>query len=277
MSAIAFLIEQTAIGLYILIAAGLFWYWRKASAARYALRATPFELERDLARYQIANAVTAFFLLIEAALIVVGVQRVVAPAIRQARDSSAVVVEAPVDDDTEFRTPTFEALPEALSIDPSELPDLGPAQFDAVFIPPTLTPTPVGTILAAPPASGCDTPNAFLQVPANGMVVFQPVEVIGSAYVDNFSSYRLEIALEGESFAVFDTVITPRLQIGRLSQFNPVQYAEGTYNLRLTVFDTQNQLQAACMVTIYIGDSRAFPTETQIPTLETPSAPAGGG
>ncbi|MBC7872239.1 MAG: hypothetical protein H7Y09_15450, partial [Chitinophagaceae bacterium] len=93
MNALIFLIDRTAIGLYILIAVAVVWYGRRWLAARYAFRATQFELERDLARYQIANAMTAVVLLAELGLIISGIQRVVAPTMQEQLAEADLLVE----------------------------------------------------------------------------------------------------------------------------------------------------------------------------------------
>src|SRR5688572_13130923 len=107
MSAIVFLIEQTAIGLYILIAIGLVINWRRLMRARQDYRATQYELEREIFRYKRSNAVTFMILLIQAALIVFGIQQVVAPALRvELNDSSETNQQAEVLTDGLVSSPT---------------------------------------------------------------------------------------------------------------------------------------------------------------------------
>jgi hypothetical protein len=50
MSSIVFLIENIAIALYVFIALGIVWMWRRWGAARQEYRETYFELERGIAR-----------------------------------------------------------------------------------------------------------------------------------------------------------------------------------------------------------------------------------
>lgn len=263
MTGLVFLIERTAIGLYILLGVGIIWHVRQWLLARFAYRATSFELERDLARYQRNNAFTAAILLLEASLIVAGIQQVVAPTMRDDLLVRGNVVEENTADDGVFVTPTRVApsgeLPQ--SVDPSGI-DLDPNDNAAlVFATPTLTPTPVGTILPNAPATiGCNTPNATLQIPANGMRVFQPIPVTGTAFGENFSKYRIEIARAGGQFAVHDTQILPVNELATLSQFNPVNYEPGTYWFQLMVFDATDTLTASCRVTIYISDPIPTPT-----------------
>lgn len=263
MNAIVFLIEQTAVGLYILIALGLVVTWRRLMRARHDYRATQFELEREIFRYRQSNALTFLILLIEAALIVLGVQQVVAPAIRATSDTALQTIQ--VVDDGFAPSPTPAEVQFGTSpIDVSGV-QIGEAEIVQVVATPTLTPTPVGTILPNPdPVLGCDTPNAILQVPANGMLVFEPVNVLGTAYIDNFAFYRFE--LNGPqtfgSFALLRDYEQPVSALGELGQFVPSFYEPGDYQFRLTVFDITNTLKAACTINITI--SEPIPTATPL-------------
>jgi hypothetical protein len=111
---------------------------------------------------------------------------------------------------------------------------------------------------------GCDTPNATLQVPANGMVVFEPTRIIGVASIENFSAYKFEI--NGPStlgnFAPIQTYTQPVAELGELGQFVPSFYEPGEYQFRLSVFDITGAMKASCTVTIYI--SEPIPTATPL-------------
>lgn len=261
MTSLVFFVEQTAVALYILIGVGVLIAWYRLVRSRTAYRGTYFELERDLARYQRANALTALILFIEMGLVVVGIQRVVAPTLRSTTTVQPVFQQ--ISSDGTFITPTPFALEGGAPIDPSgvQLEEEDPAQ--QVLATPTLTPTPVGTIMPNAPAPvGCDTPNAQMQVPANGMVVFEPIAVIGTAFTENFAFYRFEI--NGPStfgnFAPREDHNTPVEETAVLGQFVPAFYEPGQYQFRLAVFDATNTLRASCTQTIYISDPIPTPT-----------------
>ncbi len=265
MIALVFFIEQTATGLYILIGVGLLLMWRRWSAARREIRATHFELERDFYRFRQANAATLFILLIEAGLVILGIQQVVAPTLRADAQISTIALAQTNQQDGDFATATpapvnFDNSP----IDPSGV-QIGGQELVRVQATPTLTPTPVGTILPnPPPIVGCDKPGATLQIPANGMLVFQPIRIVGTAFTDNFSFYRFEISgpsTQG-NFAVIGEYTQPVFEIGTLGQFVPSFYIPGAYEFRLTVFDINTTLQAACRVNITI--SEPIPTATPL-------------
>lgn len=269
MTAFVFLLEQWATGLYILLAAAFIYTYWQLSRAQREYRQTHFELERDIARFKRANALTAMIVIAEFALVILGVQQVVAPTLRETLDTPQLLAQA--QEDGEFATPTSVPLEGEFQIDTSGvvLGEIDPA--DQILPTPTLTPTPVGTIVPnAPAAVGCDTPNAQLQIPANGMIVFQPITVMGTAFADDFAFYKFE--LNGPStFGNFATLPVDGTQavttLGELGQFVPSFYDPGTYQFRLIVFDTTNTPRGSCTVTIYI--SEPIPTPTP---LGTPAA-----
>ncbi len=264
MTTLVFLIEQTAIGWYIGLAVGIVWYSRRWLNAGYAYRATVFELERDIARNERGAALAAMVLCVEAALIVAGMQRVVAPTIRIDQEQRGDVIEVARADDGDFATPTRLVPSGGLPVEIVEASgniNLGGDDAPVIFATAILTPTPVGTIEPnAPDPVGCTTENAMLQIPANGMRVFEPIPVVGTAFIDNFSNYKIEVLKPGANPEVYDSGVTPVNERGTLSQFNPADYEPGTYNFQLMVFDTAQVLKASCRVSIYISEPIPTPT-----------------
>jgi len=265
-SAIVFLIEQIAPALYILIALALVLAARSWQQARHAYRSTQFGLERNLAHYQMGGALTALALWFEAGLIVVGVQQVIAPTIRADRELLGLnPYFAARQEDGIFRTPTPPPPSGTLALDVGQY-DLGGEQQLEIFLTPTPIPTPPGTIESAPPVSGCVDDHAQLQIPANGMRVFLTTRVVGTAYIENFSSYTLQLSGPGtlNQFVTLDASTVPLTEVGTLSQFDPAPYEHepGTYKFRLLVFDTTTELRAHCEVTIFI--SAPIPTPTPL-------------
>ncbi|MBA3873708.1 MAG: hypothetical protein H0X30_31635 [Anaerolineae bacterium] len=261
MTTVVFFVEQIAIGLYILIGVGLFWTLRRWSNAGYNLRSTQFELERDMYRYKRANAVTSLIILIQLGLIVFGIQNVVAPNIRAnagAGTDNTTVVEpkfvTPVPPNVNFGQSPVDSSNVNLGDDPNA------NKIQSTDVP---TATPVGTILPNPqPLQGCDSPQAQFQIPGNGQLVFNPIRVIGTAFTDNFSSYRFELngpSTKGQ-FVVLGEYNVPVKEQGDLGQFVPAFYDPGAYQFRLTVFDITNALKAACMVNITISQPPLTPT-----------------
>ena len=260
MTTLVFLIEQIAVGLYILLAVAIFLTLRRWGRARRELRSTHFELERDLARNERGDATTILILLIEAVLIVVGLQQVVAPTIRSAAGITVAGAQALTDGEFNTPVPVFD---QNAQIDASGV-NLTPDDPSLrVLATPTLTPTPVGTIVPnAPPAIGCNEPGAVLQVPANGMRVFEPISVVGTAFIDNFAFYKFEIKgpMTGGNFAPLEDHTQMVTELGELGQFVPSFYEPGVYEFRLSVFDITNTLGPSCTVNIYISEPIPTPT-----------------
>jgi hypothetical protein len=266
---LAGLIDRLAPGLYLLVLAICLWNMWRWLTARSSYRATYFELERDLARLRQVNSVTIVILALMFGLAVNGVQRSVLPFLD--REESLLVSrlerESIVDDGT-FMTSTPPAEVAAGGFDIVPVPPLGGDDNPVLQLTPTPTPTPVGTIIPNPPdPQGCTDPRATLQIPANGMRVFQPIRVAGTAYADNFASAKIEISgpATNDSYVVVGETLLPVNNPADFSQFAPAPFTEGLYQFRLMVFDISNAPVASCMVNIYISAPPVTPTATPTP------------
>lgn len=255
-SSLVFTLGQVAIGIYLLIAAvGVIvlwriWHWHRIySSSRY-------DLEKELARFRRANSVTILVFLIQFAMITWGIQNVVLPELR----SNRAVQQESLDGFfvTPVPAPPLNELPFESSI--SEV-DLTPFSVqNQIIVTPVPTPTPVGTILpGAPPPSGCTSPEAMLQIPANGQRISGTIAVMGTAFAEDFNQYVLELKGPGTSgnFVVLSRYINEVRNASQLGQFVPTQFESGSYRFRLIVFDTANEITDACEVTIYIAKDPA--------------------
>ncbi len=263
---LAFFIEQIAPGLYILCGVGIVIALRAVILARRQLQSAQFELEKELARFRVDNAVTAVVLLIQLALAVVAISLVVAPTLRaqppQTGAPIAVAVETPFT--TAIPGSILAGTPPPDFAQGVEIPGLEDELNLAPFATPTLTPTPVGTIVPdAPPAIGCDSPEAQMRIPANGMIVFEAINIVGSANTANFAFYRFELngPQTNNVWAKLSEYTVPVVD-GVLGQLIPSQLTPGEYKFRLNVFDITNTPRASCTHTIFI--SAPIPTATPI-------------
>ncbi len=252
LTTLVILVGRVAIGLYLLIGAAiaiLLWRWWQAQRS---LNTSGYELEREMARHRRVNALTSLLLLVELGLIVVGVQQVILPDLEASRAAELIVR------DGNFVTPVppppLDNLPFEGAI--AEV-DLTPISVQSqIIVTPVPTPTPVGTILpGAPPAKGCDTPEAQLIIPANGQRINGALLVMGTATTENFTEYRFELMGPGtfDNFVVLTRYNQAVRNTAQLGQFIPTQFEGGSYRFRLTVFDVAGDLRAACEVTIYIA------------------------
>lgn len=254
MTNIIALIDQVAIGIYFLIAAGILFALRRYAVYGEEYRSSYFELERDLARYRRSNALTYVVLLLELAIIVIGIQIVIVPELLDDRRLEELVAAANAEDGI-FETPIPAAPASDLGIDPVALPRSADV-IEQVQATPLPTPTPVGTIIPADPPIGCDSPEAQLLIPGNGMRVFQPIPVVGTVFSDQFSYASVEISGPSTrgSFQLIDDQPTEVRETAEFSLFVPAGYEAGEYQFRLMVYDITNTLKASCQVNIYISD-----------------------
>lgn len=270
MTQLFFLIDQIAFGLYALLLGLILYNMWRLLRARGDIRSTYFELERDLARHRQFNALTSVVVIFEVGILLVGIQQQVVPFLESERTlEEMMAAQEQQVEDLPFATDTPLA-PGALAggLDIPEVTLPGP-DLEAGFVStPTLTPTPVGTIIPnAPPSIGCTDDEAMLQIPANGMRVFAPTVVRGTAYTAEFSSAKIEVSgpSTNDQYVVVETLTQPVRTLSDFSQFVPASFSEGRYQFRLTVFDNFNQLVASCMVNIFISDLQPTPTLTPRP------------
>lgn len=263
MRAVFFLLDWLAQPLYILMGVIIVWYLYRLIHTQGEIVATYFELERDLARRRQANALTIIILALQLCVLVLGVQVRAVPYLEAERElDSAEIVQVGATQDVPFSTDTPQPIGDTgLNL---EIGTPFDQESDIIVLTPTLTPTPVGTIVPnAPPVQGCNDPRAQLQVPANGQRVFGPTIVRGTAFTDNFTEAKIELSGPGTfgQFLVVSDIPSPVREMSDFSQFLPAPYSEGAYQFRLMVFDI-SQLVASCQVTIYISDPPTAPTST---------------
>jgi len=268
MIGILFFIDQIAFGIYVLISAIILWNIRSFFSAVSERRSTYFELERDLARLKQVNAVTIIVVVIQFAAIILGLQQIVVPYWEQEQIlQEQLIANQDTVQDGDFATPT----PPPLLASGLDIEPIAPLDDSdtILLLTPTLTPTPVGTIVPNPPQQqGCNDERALLQVPTNGMRVFQPITIVGTAFTSDFARAKLEISgpSTNNNYAVISDIIQPVEEAREFSQFIPTNYIEGVYQFRLTVFDITNTLIASCMVNIFISEPPTTPTPTPSPT-----------
>ena len=195
-------------------------------------------------------------------------QRVIAPTIRADMDIETLL-EAPIVTDGNFATNTPPAvLATPVLGDPVTLP--GNNQGGSVLLTPVPTATFPGTLIPTSdidPSIGCNSPNALLQIPAHGQIVTNVIPIRGSAFVDNFAQYHLEIGIptRGEyEYRLFDVGELELREVSDMSQFNPAPYQAnpGIYAIRLMVFDNELVLRESCQV--YISIQPPLPTPTPL-------------
>lgn len=263
MTSVVFFIERISFGLYILCAAGILLMAFRLQQARRELAIAQFKLEREHALVRQAAAITFGGLLIEIMVGVWAIATIMAPAVRDLR-TSPQSVQAPVL--TRFVTSTPAPNP-PIALDAGGGVVAGPA----VFATPEPTATSVGTIIpGAPQIAGCPRESAWLLVPGNGHLIFETTTFWGTATTSDFAFYRFELkpAVAGAEFAPIGDYAVPVVD-GPLGDFYPINFANGEYRFRLTVFDTTQTMRHLCEVTIHISDPPPTPTPIGAGAVDT--------
>src|SRR5690606_25923464 len=111
MRGIFFLLDWVAQPFYILLAVIAAWYFYRLLQARSEMSATYFELERDLARRRQAHAITIMVIMLEIAILLLGVQVRAVPFLEAERDLDSIeVAQIGATQDVPFETDTPAAL-----------------------------------------------------------------------------------------------------------------------------------------------------------------------
>ncbi len=244
------LIENLSLGLYIICGFFLIWNARALMIARYELKLAQYGLEREMAERQGGRALTMIMLMIEILVMVWAISNLASPAWSEGLPDDPVNSQS-----RQFQTnvPAGDGSFEITrSSGPTEQPILSTAR------PPV---TPPGTLGPRSQRAGCDPDRAWIEIPANGMYVFEDITVIGTAAIDSFASYRFEIRnADGGDYSVYSGDYNVPVTDGPLGSLSPAVLLPDEYRFRVVVFDTARQPQAYCEITITITEPPATPT-----------------
>ncbi|NDJ85802.1 MAG: hypothetical protein GYB66_07945 [Chloroflexi bacterium] len=246
------LIESLAPGLYVICGLLLVWNIRSLIIAEGELRYAQYGLEKELAERRGGRSLTMVVIMIEILVVVWGVSNVASPAWSEGLpDGTAEAGQRQFMTSTPGSGGDFEF----------QIASPQPTDVLATAAPPS---TPIGTIGPHDPKLKCDTSRAWIDYPANGMYIFEDIDVIGTASIENFAKYRFEI--KGPSSSEFSVYtqgdrVEPVVD-GPLGRISPLDLIPGQYRFRLVVFDTDNNPRAQCEITIWIQDP--VPTATPI-------------
>lgn len=145
-------------------------------------------------------------------------------------------------------TATIPVTPEPTATSPVVIPGLTTPTLEATFTPlPSSTPVPLG-------GSGCSNPNATITSPLPGAVIGGEFEVLGTADIDNFGFYVLEISTLGDNWLTVFTGTVP-VRNGVLGVWNANLQAPGDYAFRLAVLDANGSGPPPCTIPISISSN----------------------
>jgi hypothetical protein len=240
-------------GLATILAWQLWALWR---AHRLAHRTVfNIELEKYLGDRQ--RALTLLFLLAALLIAVVLASGFLAPNLTELLGAPATPT-APRATDTPEPTITPELI----------LPGLESPTVDATSGPtPTRTPVPAG-------GSNCQFPLATIRSPIPGAILAGKVEIRGTANIQNFAFYVIEVSTLGNNWlsVVTSPKVTPAPSGAEYSQpvidgvlgvWDTSLQQPGDFALRLTVYDSAGNSLPACTIPITI--QAPAPTVTPTP------------
>lgn len=102
-------------------------------------------------------------------------------------------------------------------------------------------------------AEGCTDSSTRITSPQVGQVVTGVVKVEGSANINNFAFYKLELRPDkGTAYTLYNSFINPVTQ-GLLGEVDTKIFSPGIYWLKLTTITQTDQAAASCAVPILIA------------------------
>lgn len=120
-------------------------------------------------------------------------------------------------------------------------------------IPLVATEQPGPTATQSTTAGACTDPDSIINSPGVGAMLSGVITITGTARLENFSFYKLEIRQEGtgDPYVTFYTGDTEVVD-GTLAEFNTTAYPNGEYWLRLVVVnDTGNYPERCAILVIF--------------------------
>jgi len=126
-----------------------------------------------------------------------------------------------------------------------------PATPTPVPATPTPAASPSPTPAPAPPAN-CPNPGVQITSPGMGAVVSGTVAISGTANIESFQFYKVEIAAGDPptAWSVITDIHRKPVQAGVLEMWNTAPYPAGTYWIRLVVVDVTGNYPDPCAIAI---------------------------
>jgi hypothetical protein len=226
--------------IYLLIGLGGLIYVRKFIQAWQELRGAGFGLERESAQGRLNQAATILVLLLMMAMTEFVLVSFIAPTVPGA---------------TPLLTPTLNLLATVTITLPPEQPVPVGESGGVVF---TTTPTQAAQLSG----SGCLSGQVEISTPQNGQEVSGVVEVLGSADLQNFGFYKIEMKRPDETSWLTIQAGNAIVRAGKLGDWDTRRLVPGEYQLSLVIVNNQAQSTPPCMIQVRV--SRA-PEETPQP------------
>ena len=250
--------------IYIICGLGLLWYLNELIRSQGALRRSMFGLERETSLRTRNKALLFVFIfgaiVITVAYVNTSIRPTLPPELLRPPTPTINANFAPTISPTES-TPVLPASPTS-PIAPTVTLDGQPSlpltgTITTTVAAPQDTPLPVNTQVVTPSQeiAGC-APDAIITEPHEGATVLGLLNVFGSANTDNFSYYEIEISgpqTNDRWASLVGRRITQPVADGILAgNVNLSPWAPGTYEIRLTISNQDEQVTHQCGVSILL-------------------------
>jgi len=233
-------------GIYAVLGLILIFYIRRALVARRDGARSIFRLEQEQARARYGRSATmAAIVLLCMVAVFVASNPLVPTAVETTPEPTATVTSGPLAAPTLTPTPPPATItPTATATQPRPTPPARPSATPEVVI----TNTP-----GVRPAA-CPDPNIRILSPGMNQVVTGNFPIRGTANLDNFEYYKIEIGQgrDPAQWTVVGQLHYSPVSGGVLETLNSGAYPPGTYTLRLVVVDRTGNYPAPCLVTITV-------------------------
>jgi len=234
-------IAEHAAWFYGLAAVLALLFLRVAWGARRERLKAIFTLEREAAVKRQTHVLWAAIGIFVFLALIFAVERYIAPSITIPGEPEA--------------TPTLLFLPTPSTTPATPTATPTPTRTRTRPTRPTRQPTATGTPEAHPSAlpPQCPSPGSQITSPGIGQVVTGVVQFSGTAQVENFEYYKMELGV-GESPREWGFLFSKQSPVvkGALGSWDSGTVAPGTYTIRLVVVDSTGNYAPPCQVTVKV-------------------------
>lgn len=211
--------------IYIALAIGALFAFRRMWRSWREWRDSVYGLEREFALRRLGQATAAAFLVLALVFVEFFVATFIAPSL-PATDILA--------------TPTLDLL-----LTPAGT--LSPEQATQAALSPATQEVPSGM-------SGCIPDKIMITSPEPGIDVSGTVDITGTASIPNFGFYKYEIALRGsQNWATISAGREPKVNAS-LGSWNTTSQTNGEYFLRLVITDNVGMALEPCVIAIRVAN-----------------------
>jgi hypothetical protein len=211
--------------IYIALAIGALFAFRRMWRSWREWRDSVYGLEREFALRRLGQATAAAFLVLALVFVEFFVATFIAPSL-PATDILA--------------TPTLDLL-----LTPAGT--LSPEQATQAALSPATQEVPSGM-------SGCIPDKIMITSPEPGIDVSGTVDITGTASIPNFGFYKYEIALRGsQNWATISAGREPKVNAS-LGSWNTTSQTNGEYFLRLVITDNVGMALEPCVIAVRVAN-----------------------